>query len=83
MGVPIAGYLSENRGLSPITIISPLRGTRSMLRNEQWHPRRGELTVVIGAPLLPSGNDWQAALQLRDSVRKEILARLGEPDAAA
>ncbi len=63
----------------PVTLL----GTRSVLRDEQWRPRRGTLKVVIGAPLLPAGNDWQAALQLRDAVRREILARLEEPDAAA
>ncbi len=59
-----------------------LSGTRSMLRDEQWHPRRGELKVVIGAPLPVPGDDWQAALQLRDAARREILAQVGEPDAA-
>lgn len=38
----------------------------------------------VGAPLMPPpGLDpWQAALDLRDTARRHILARLGEPDAA-
>lgn len=63
----------------PITLI----GTRSLLRDEQWRPRRGELRVLIGEPLFAAGDDWQAALQLRDAVRCQILAQSGEPDAAA
>jgi len=26
------------------------------------------------------GDDWQTALQLRDGARRQILAKLGEPD---
>jgi 1-acyl-sn-glycerol-3-phosphate acyltransferase len=63
----------------PIT----LAGTRSLLRDGQWRPRRGELKVLIDKPVLAAGNDWQAVLQLRDAARSHILARLEEPDAAA
>lgn len=37
--------------------------------------------MTIHAPLTPVGNDWQAALALRDAARATILAQLGEPDA--
>ena len=49
----------------------------------KFRPRRGELRVLIGEPLFAAGDDWQAALQLRDAARRQILAQLGEPDAAA
>jgi hypothetical protein len=62
----------------PVTLV----GTRSLLRDGQWRPRRGALKVLIGKPQLPAGADWQAALQLRDAARSAILAQLGEPDAA-
>ena len=64
--------------LVPITI----RGTRSILRDGQWFPRRGAISVTIGAPLRPQGADWSAAIKLRDAARAEILRHCGEPDLA-
>ncbi|HXH03864.1 MAG TPA: AMP-binding protein [Candidatus Competibacteraceae bacterium] len=60
----------------PVTI----RGTRSMLRDGSWFPRRGRLRVIIEAPLQPAGDDWQAAVKLRDAARAAILRHCGEPD---
>ena len=60
----------------PVTI----RGTRSMLRDGSWLLRRGAITVHIGAPIPPVGDDFQAGLALRDAVRAEILGHCGEPD---
>jgi 1-acyl-sn-glycerol-3-phosphate acyltransferase len=60
----------------PVTI----RGTRSMLRSGSWFPRRGKLQISVGAPILPTGSDWQAAVKLRDAARAVILRNSGEPD---
>ncbi len=60
-----------------------IRGTRSILRDGSWFPRRGTVSVTIGEPLVPSGTDWSAALGLRDAVRAEILRWCGEPDLRA
>ena len=60
----------------PITLI----GTRTMLCAGQWLPRRSKLKVLISPPLPPSGNDWQAALQLQEAARRQMLAELSEPD---
>ncbi len=63
-----------------------VRGTRNVLREGSWFPRRGPVTVVIGDPVELEGekggepNDWTAALQLRDGVRARILRLCGEPD---
>ncbi len=62
--------------LVPVTI----RGTRSVLRDGSWFARRGAIVVTIAAPLAPQGNDWNAAVALRDAARAEILRRCGEPD---
>jgi len=62
----------------PITI----RGTRSKLRSDSWFPRRGPVDVIIGKPVQPVGDDWAAAIRLRDDVRSEILCHLGEPNLA-
>jgi len=62
--------------VSPAT----LRGTRSMLRADQWFPRWSPISVSIADPIEPAGDDLAAAVQLRDSVRAVILAACGEPD---
>jgi len=60
----------------PITI----RGTRSILRSEQWLPRRGTISITVSVPIPPQGNDWSAAIQLRDAARADILHFCGEPE---
>jgi len=57
-----------------------LRGTRSALREGQWLFRRSRLSLTMSAPIAPTGSDWNAAIQLRDAVRAEILRLCGEPD---
>jgi hypothetical protein len=59
-----------------------LRGTRSLLRSGSWFPRRGAVTVVVAAPLLPAGPGWSAAVDLRDRGRAALLRASGEPDLA-
>ncbi len=57
-----------------------LRGTRSMLRGEQWFPRWAPLSVEIKDAVKPSGTDFASVLHLRDTVRNIVLAQCGEPD---
>jgi 1-acyl-sn-glycerol-3-phosphate acyltransferase len=59
-----------------------LRGTRSLLRDGQWLPRRTRVSLDVGAPIEPQGSGWNAAVALRDAVRADLLRRLGEPDLA-
>ncbi len=59
-----------------------IRGTRSILRGEQWFPRRGSVEVEFLEPVAPSGSDFDAAVRLRDEVRNVMLTRCGEPDMA-
>lgn len=59
---------------------SVIRGTRSMLRGEQWFPRHAAISVEIGEPVMPSGTDFRSVLRLRDEVRDIVLSRCGEPD---
>ncbi|MDS4069112.1 MAG: AMP-binding protein, partial [Candidatus Competibacter sp.] len=59
----------------PVTI----RGTRSMLRAGSWFPRRGRLEVIVAPPIQPDGDDWSAAVRLRDAARAVILRHCGEP----
>ncbi|MSO84710.1 MAG: acyl-phosphate glycerol 3-phosphate acyltransferase [Rhodospirillales bacterium] len=74
-----------------------LRGTRSILRDESWFPRRGAIAVTVepaidpaaltsAAGVMPQGvqpqDPWKAALRLRDLARERILRHCGEPDAS-
>lgn len=77
MGAFIA---AANSGV-PIVPIT-LRGTRSKLRGSSLFPRRGDISITIGKPLYPDGNNWQAAITLRDQARVHILHHCGEPDLA-
>jgi 1-acyl-sn-glycerol-3-phosphate acyltransferase len=57
-----------------------LRGTRLMLRSDQWFPRWAELSVEIEDAVVPSEKDFASVLLLRDAARKAVLAGCGEPD---
>ncbi len=65
--------------LVPVT----LSGTRTVLRDGSWLPRRGILKVTFERPLQPTGNGWAAAADLRQRAFAAILARSGEPELAA
>jgi 1-acyl-sn-glycerol-3-phosphate acyltransferase len=57
-----------------------LRGSRSALRDGQWLFRRASLSATLSAPIAPEGQDWNAAVRLRDATRAEMLKLCGEPD---
>lgn len=59
-----------------------IRGTRNILREGSWFPRRGRVQIDIGPLCHPESSDWRGAIELRDSVRRSMLSRLGEPDLA-
>lgn len=66
-----------------------IRGSRSILRDGTWLPRRGALRVTIGEPMAPDRggadadrDDFGAAINLRDRARTWILRHCGEPDLA-
>jgi 1-acyl-sn-glycerol-3-phosphate acyltransferase len=77
----MGAFLTAAQGGVPVVPLT-IRGTRSKLRSGSWFPRRGPVSVVIGRPLFPEGNDWAAAIRLREEARREILRHLGEPDLA-
>ena len=75
----MGAFVAAAAGGAPVVPIA-LRGTRSVLRADQWLPRRGVVQVVVSAPIAPEGSDWAAATRLRDRSRAAILAACGEPD---
>jgi len=77
----LGAFLIAARTGVPVNPVT-LHGTRSVLRDGRWLPRRGRLRVEVGEALLPDGDDFQAAIRLRDAARAEIVSRGGEPDLA-
>ncbi|MBN8443320.1 MAG: 1-acyl-sn-glycerol-3-phosphate acyltransferase [Thauera sp.] len=75
LGAFVAAVESE----LPVVPIA-LRGTRALLPDESWMPRRTAVVVRIGDAVVPQGKGWAAAIALRDGVRGRILADCGEPD---
>jgi 1-acyl-sn-glycerol-3-phosphate acyltransferase len=74
-----AAAVTAGTAVLPVAI----RGTRDVLRDGQWLPRQGSITVTIGAPLLPpaqSPNAFAAAVALREAARSHILTHCGEQD---
>jgi 1-acyl-sn-glycerol-3-phosphate acyltransferase len=57
-----------------------IRGTRSILRSDQWFIRRGVVHIRIGTPIRPTNQDWTAAVALRDAARAQLLRACGEPN---
>jgi 1-acyl-sn-glycerol-3-phosphate acyltransferase len=55
-------------------------GSRALYPGNTFLPHRGALRLSIGAPLQPSGDDWQAAVRLRDAARAFIAEHCGEPE---
>jgi len=56
-----------------------LRGTRDILPAYAWLPRRGTITVTIGAPIVPERSEWREMVRLRDLARAAIVKAAGEP----
>src|SRR4029078_10653343 len=59
-----------------------IRGTRTILRSNQWFPRWSPVSVRIEKQVRPCGTDFPSLLKFRDHVRNVILAHCGEPDIA-
>ncbi|MGH8560899.1 MAG: 1-acyl-sn-glycerol-3-phosphate acyltransferase, partial [Nevskiales bacterium] len=60
-----------------------IRGTRAILRDGNWLPKHGGITVTIGKPIAPPtdiSDTFAAAIRLRDEARAQILPYCGEPD---
>lgn len=81
LGFRLGAFLVAAEAGVPVIPVT-IRGTRSLLRGGQWFPRHGAITVRTGCPLAPDGNDFAAAVRLRDRTRAAILERCGEPDLA-
>ena len=61
----------------PVLPVS-ISGTRHILRDRSWLPRRGPIQVTIRPPLQPTENHWREVVRLRDAARKEIVRHCDE-----
>ncbi|MDI6746116.1 MAG: AMP-binding protein [Rhodocyclaceae bacterium] len=77
-----AFVIAANTGATVVPIT--LTGTRALLPGNSLRPHHSNLQVLAGEPLTAQENpdNWQAALQLRNAARDQIMAQLGEPDSA-
>ena len=81
MGAFIA---AAEAGVSVVPIA--IRGTRSLLRGDDWLPHRGSANLYCGQPItaasldVASNGSWETAVALREAARSEILRMNGEPD---
>lgn len=57
-----------------------LAGARNVLRDGDWLPRRGRISVTVAPPLIPENTGIAAALKLRAAARAAILDGCGEQD---
>jgi 1-acyl-sn-glycerol-3-phosphate acyltransferase len=75
-----AASIEADRPLVPLA----LRGTRALLRDGQWLPRRVPVIVHIGQPIVATrtSNAFSNVVQLREAARRFILEHCGETDLA-
>ncbi|MFC0397313.1 AMP-binding protein [Paraburkholderia rhizosphaerae] len=59
-----------------------LRGARTAMRDGEWVPRRGTISISVLPTIAPDGADFAATARLRERVRAAIVANCGEPDTA-
>lgn len=78
----MGAFMVAARNGVPVVPVA-IAGARDRLRDGHWLPRRGALAVNCQPPILPAGEDWHAALRLRDAARAEILRQCGEGDLQA
>jgi 1-acyl-sn-glycerol-3-phosphate acyltransferase len=78
----MGAFLAAARTGAPI-LPAALRGTRHVFRDDAAIFRRGPIELEVVPAVLPDGDDWPAALRLRDRVRAAMLERCGEPDLTA
>jgi 1-acyl-sn-glycerol-3-phosphate acyltransferase len=63
---------------TPICPIA-LKGTRTVLRDDEKLMRPNQITVTVCDLVKPSGSEWKDVTHLRNAVRNEIAKYCGEP----
>ena len=65
----------SGRAILPMSLI----GTRRLLRDGTWLPRRSNLALVVGTPILARSATLAEMVRLRDEAADQIARHLGEP----
>jgi hypothetical protein len=55
-----------------------IHGTRDVLRPGSYLPRPGNVRIVVGTAVMPTGNGFSDRVTLRDHVRDAIVRLCGE-----
>jgi len=75
----LGAFLAAARAGVPVVPVA-IRGSRTILPDLAWWPRRGVIEVEIGAPIMPPADTadlFAAAVKLREAARAEIARCLG------
>ena len=78
----LGAFVAAVTAQAPVLPVA-IRGTRTLLRADQWLARRSPIAVTIGSPVFPPSpapDGFAAAVALRDAARAHILAHCGEPE---
>jgi len=75
----LGAFLVAARAGVPVIPVT-IKGTRMILRSDQWFPRRAPISVHIGKPVRAEGADFRSAIKLRNECRDVIQQASGEPD---
>lgn len=75
----MGAFVTAVRSNAPVVPVA-IRGARDIVCGNRWFPHRGRIGVTICPPILPAGEGWQVAIDLRDAARREISRYCGEPD---
>jgi len=77
----LGAFVAAAQSHTPVVPIA-LTGTRRVLPDGSWLARRAPLSVTVCPPLRPAGENFEAALALRDAARSAIARACGEGEAA-
>jgi len=75
----MGAFVTAARARVPLVPVA-IRGARTIIRGSDWFPQRGRIDVTVRPPIVPDGEGFQVALDLRDAARAEIASYCGEPD---
>lgn len=75
----MGAFVSACKSGTPVVPVG-LSGARGILRGESIFARHGSVRLAVGSPITPAGDDWNAALTLRNEARNALLGLCDEPD---
>lgn len=75
----MGAFVTAARSNVPVVPVA-IKGAREIVRGSHWFPYHGSIEVTVCPPILPVGEGWQVAIDLREAARREISRYCGEPD---